>query len=130
MESASKATKTTTRDVSEARQAAIATARKLDEQKANDIVVVDISQQSSFADYFVIATAQSFGHLRGLVRSVDEAMLDLGLRAKGVSRGVHEDDTWILLDCGDVVVHLMSPEAREFYALEKLWFESPKVAYN
>lgn len=105
-------------------------ARFLEGEKAADVLVVDIGLQSSFADFFVIATAQSLGHLRGLVKNIDGPLAAHGLGAKGTKRGVNEDDNWILLDCGDFLIHLMTAEAREFYDLEKLWFESPRVDFK
>ena len=104
-------------------------AKFLDNEKALDVVVLDIGNQCSFADFFVIATAQSLGHLRGLVKNIDEIFAAHDIGARGTKRGVHEDDNWILLDCGDFLVHLMTQEAREFYNLEKLWFESPRVNF-
>jgi ribosome-associated protein len=102
-------------------------ARFLIDEKAVDVQVLQVSERSSFADFFVLATASSSGHLRGLVRNLDEVLARHGVWAKGGRRGVNEDDTWILLDCGDFIVHLMLQEAREFYDLEKLWFDSPRL---
>ena len=103
-------------------------ARFLRDEKAQDVQVLQVSVRSSFADFFVIATAQSAGQLKGFVRNVDEVLARHGVRAKGGKRSVNDDDTWVLLDCGEFIVHLMLREAREFYDLEKLWFDSPRLA--
>jgi ribosome-associated protein len=103
-------------------------ARFLMDEKAQDVQVLQVAARSSFADFFIIATAQSLGHLKGLVRNVDEVLAKHDIRAKGGKRSVNDDDTWVLLDCGDFIVHLMMREAREFYDLEKLWFDSPRLA--
>lgn len=102
----------------------------LEDEKALDVLVLDIGLQSSFADFFILATAQSLGHLRGLVKNLDGVLAKHGLGPRGTKRGVNDDDNWILLDCGDFIVHLMTREAREFYDLEKLWFESPHIAFR
>lgn len=105
-------------------------ARFLIDEKAGDVQILQVTARSSFADFFIIATAQSFGHLKGLVRNVDEVLARHEVWAKGGKRGVNEDDTWVLLDCGDFIIHLMMQEAREFYDLEKLWFDSPRLIDN
>ena len=102
-------------------------ARFLKDEKAQDVQVLQVSVRSSFADFFVLATAQSAGQLKGMVRNVDEVLAKHGVRAKGGKRSVNDDDTWVLLDCGDFIIHLMLQEAREFYDLEKLWFDCPRL---
>ena len=91
-----------------------------------DTVVLDIAAQSSVSEYFVIATVTSQTHLKGTVRQLDEWMLPAGVRPRSRHRS-HEEGGWVLLDCEFVVVHLMTQEVREFYELEKLWFESIRV---
>ena len=102
-------------------------ARFLRDEKAQEVQILHVSARASFADFFIIATAQSWGHLRGLVKNLDEVLAKYDIRAKGGKRAINEDDTWVLLDCGDIIIHLMMPEAREFYDLEKLWFDSPRL---
>jgi len=102
-------------------------ARFLRDEKASEVCVIDISKQSGFADFFVVATVNSFGALRGLIKNLDGKLAELGVKARGAKKTINEDDCWILLDCADFIVHLMTQQAREFYALEKLWFESPKL---
>jgi len=103
-------------------------AQLLMDEKATDVQVLQVNARASFADFFILATANSIGQLRGYVRVVDEVLAKHQLRAKGGKRAVNDDDTWILLDCGDFVIHLMLKEAREFYDLEKLWFDCPHLA--
>lgn len=95
--------------------------------KAQDVLVLDISKQSGFADYFVIATLNSFGQLRGLLKNLDDELMDMGIHTKGAKKSLNDDDTWVLLDCGDFIIHLMLKAARDFYALEKLWHDSPRL---
>lgn len=101
-------------------------ARFLDENRAEAVIVLDIREQTSIADYFVIATATSDGHMHGLYRRLHDLLDEYDLPARqSVKRG--ELGGWALLDTGSIVIHLMSKEQRDFYELEKLWFDSPVV---
>jgi ribosome-associated protein len=91
----------------------------LADRQAEEIVLLDIRRVASFADYFVIATAQNARHMRALVETVDKEIprpRDGSRRREGA-----EDSGWVLLDYGDVIVHIFAPEEREYYALEELW---------
>lgn len=105
----------------------LALARFLEEVKAEDVVVLDISARSGFADYFVIAGANSHGQLRGFTRQADEELMKHGVHPRGARRNLADDETWVLLDCDDFIIHLMLKPARDFYALEKLWFDCPRI---
>ena len=91
----------------------------LDDLKGVDITVLDIDGRSSIADAMIIATGTSVRHVSSLAESVR-----LGAKNAGhLPLGVEGDSTsdWVLVDLGDVIVHVMTAEKREFYALEKLW---------
>jgi ribosome-associated protein len=103
---------------------ALAIARQLADHKGEDVIVMDVSEQAGWTDRFVVATATSTAHLRGLARFVDEELANLGLARLNRS-SLSDDDEWLLLDLGNVVVHVMTGRARSFYELEKLWFQSP-----
>ena len=107
---------------------AIDLARFLDETGARDIVALDVSEQSSFARYFVIGGAASAGQLRGLKRRTYERLGELGLRARQSPKR-DDESGWLLIDCDDLIVHLMLDEQRRFYELEKLWFDA-QVLYR
>ncbi len=98
----------------------------IDDHNGTDVVVIDIKEQSSWTDYMIIATVNSLGHLKGLVRQLKELLsdnsIDILMRHKQIS-----DDGWELIDCGSYVIHLMNSEMREFYDLDKLWFAGKKV---
>ena len=86
--------------------------------KAEDIIVVDLNGKTSIADYMVIATGRSARQVGAMAEHLMER-----LKAQGVAvslEGMRECD-WVLLDAGDVVVHLFKPEVRMFYNLEKMW---------
>ncbi|WAR45856.1 ribosome silencing factor [Methylomonas rapida] len=91
----------------------------LDDRKAHQIKVLDVRKKSSFTDYMVVATATSARHAQALCEYVVEKVKENGLQPMGVEGQPGSD--WVLLDLGDVVVHVMTGQAREFYQLEKLW---------
>ncbi len=95
----------------------------LEEMKGRDIVSLDIRHLSIISDYFLLASGSSERHVRAMAHKLRKTMSAQGLRLIG-SEG-EEDAEWILLDFGELVVHLMSAAARDFYALERLW--APEV---
>lgn len=99
----------------------------LEDDKAADIVVVDLAEKSNIADYMVIASGTSKRQVGAMAEHLRER-----LKAKGQSNvsieGAERCD-WVLLDAGDIIVHLFRPEVRNFYNLEKMWgLELPKTA--
>lgn len=90
------------------------------EHKCSDVVVVDLGEECSWADCFVIGTVSSVGHLKGVVHQLWGELLDLGLSVNNRHK-TPGDDGWELIDCSDIVIHLMSQELRDFYNLERLW---------
>lgn len=91
----------------------------LDDDKAEEIVSIDLSGKSSFADYMVVASGRSQRHVAALASKLQEKLKDAGhapLSIEGMESG-----EWVLIDAGDVVVHLFRPEVREYYNLEKMW---------
>ncbi len=93
---------------------------------AEDSVAIDVTQNLPFADCFLIVTADNPRHLRAVKNAIEDALRDdKGIRPLNVEGD--ETSDWLLLDYGDLVVHIFLPESREFYALEKLWGHSPRV---
>lgn len=107
--------------VSLARAAAQAAA----DRKAEEIIGIDVSERLALTDVFVVISAASDRQVRAVVDAVDEAMLRAG--AKRRMREGLEEAHWVLVDYGDVVVHVQQSEDREFYALERLWSDCPRV---
>lgn len=98
---------------------AVAICNTLDDNKAENIALIDISNQTDIADYFIIATANSTVHNKSLVDKIEETCENLGqkvIRRDGIS-----DGRWMVLDYGTLIIHLFTPELREFYHLEKIW---------
>lgn len=108
------------------RESVVAIAHSLDDHKARDTLVLDIADKCSFTDFFVISTVNSDGHLRGLLDVLEETFAANGVEPMRKPRRVQESG-WTLIDCGFVVVHLMSEEMRGFYELEDLWFTGTVV---
>ncbi|MBQ8210013.1 MAG: ribosome silencing factor [Clostridia bacterium] len=98
------------------------TARKivkiLDEKKAEDIKLIRISELTVIADYFIIANGTSNTHVRALAEEVEEVLAGEGISPRSIEG---RTTGWILLDYGDVVVHIFTPADRDYYSLERLW---------
>jgi ribosome-associated protein len=97
---------------------------RLDDDKAQDIVVIDLKDKSSVADCMIVASGRSHRHVGALADHLLRALKDAGAGKARVEGMPHCD--WVLIDAGDVIVHLFRPEVRAFYNLEKIWsVESP-----
>lgn len=92
---------------------------------ARDIVAFDVSDQLVITDVFLICSAANDRQVRAVVDAVQERMLDLG--AKPVRREGEREARWVLLDFGDIVVHVQHQEERAYYALERIWRDCPVV---
>ena len=95
--------------------------RALEDLKALDVVVLDVRDRASFTDYMIIASGTSTRHVSAVANAVVEAAEAAGIPVPGVEG----DDVgeWVLIDLGDVIVHIMLPDVRQYYELEKLWSE-------
>ena len=93
------------------------------DRKAEDIVVLDLRNIAEFTDYFMIATGTSDVQVRALADAVIEGMKEAGHRPLHVEG--YNTRRWVLIDFVDVVVHVLQPEEREFYNLERLWGDAP-----
>ena len=103
-------------------------AKFVTDHKGIDPVVIDVSEHSGWADCFIIATVNSLGHLKGITKELWGYLADRDVHVINRHKGV-SGDGWELIDCGDIVIHLMSAELREFYALEKLWHAGEKLDF-
>lgn len=106
----------------ESKELAIALARALDAKKAQDVRVLHVEDLTTVTDYFVIATGTSTTHVAALA---DEAEFQLGRQGANLLRSEgHDGKRWILLDYGNVIVHVFTKEAHDFYDLEHLWADA------
>lgn len=108
-----------------AKEAAAVAAKALDAKLGVDIRLIEITDVSTLADYFLICTASSSTHVKTLCDAVEEAMDNAG--EPMLSREGHRSGTWVLMDFGCVVVHVFTQETRAFYNLERLWQDGKQV---
>ncbi len=91
----------------------------LEDDQAEDLVVIDLAGKSSIADYMVIASGRAQRHVGAMAEHLREKLKAAGLSSVPVE-GAQRCD-WVLIDAGDIIIHLFRPEVREFYNLEKMW---------
>lgn len=103
-------------------------ARLLDEKKAENISVIKIEDISSLADYFVIANGRGSTHVRSLADEVEEKLKQRGVEPMRIEG--YRSDNWVLMDYTNVVVHIFTQEARDFYDLDRLWADGAKVEWQ
>lgn len=92
---------------------------ELNERKAENITTIDVIGKTSFTDYMVIATGTSDRHIKALSNYVAMALKEKGVIPRGIEGA--QGSEWVLMDLGDVILHIMTAQTREFYQLEKLW---------
>ncbi|MFO7298886.1 MAG: ribosome silencing factor [Actinomycetes bacterium] len=98
-------------------------------KKGTDIVLLDVSRQFLLADVFVIATGTSRPHVQALAEHVEEKLGEAyGIKPLRVEGATEAE--WVLMDYGDVIVHIFQPSAREYYALERLWGDATRIRWE
>jgi ribosome-associated protein len=91
----------------------------LEERKAQDMAVLDVRDKTTFTDYMIVVTGTSGRHIKSLCDYIEIKVKENGIEPLGVEGDVNSD--WVLLDLGDLIVHSMTAQARDYYQLEKLW---------
>ena len=115
------------RNADAALQRAMLAAQTAEDNRGTNIVVLDMRELTSIFDFFVIATGVSRRQLHAMSEEIDDVLEHrMGDRRLGIEG--YEESRWILLDYGDVVVHLFEPETRDYYALEQLWGHAKQVS--
>ena len=102
------------------KEMALTAAKALDEKKGGDIAAIEITEQTTLADYFVIATGSSNTQINALVDNVEKVLWEEA-QEEPLHREGYRAGTWVLLDYGCIAIHVFNAEAREFYGLERLW---------
>jgi ribosome-associated protein len=108
---------------------AAAAARAADEKLGENILVLDLRGHSQVADFFVIVTGRVEAHLAAMVRAVAERLAGLGCRPLSPRQSVNAGG-WALMDYGPVVLHAFTPELRNYYDLELLWGDAPRIDWK
>jgi ribosome-associated protein len=100
----------------------------VEEKKGRDVTLLDLQGISLVTDYFLIVTGNSTTQVKAITDNLSEKLPDLGLpvlRVEGL-----QEAKWVLVDCGDLVIHVMTPDQREFYNLERLWGDAKVVDFS
>lgn len=100
----------------------------LEDRKAEDVKVIDIREISPIADFFIIANGTNQNQIQAMRDAADEALYKAGLTVKQVEG--NQNSTWILMDYGDVIIHIFSKEDRLFYDLERVWRDGKEIDVN
>jgi len=96
-----------------------------DDKKAHDLVALNISEIASFTDYFLFCTGDSSRQMQAIADEIELRLTAAGLRPAHIEG--YQNAEWILIDCGDLVVHIFSKTARTYYDLERLWRDGKKL---
>ncbi|MBN2786550.1 MAG: ribosome silencing factor [Pontiellaceae bacterium] len=97
----------------------------LDDRKAEEVIVLDLRQHANIADYFIVATGANKPHLKALFDGLQRTFKDHGY--KGFQKAGVPESGWMIFDYQGIMVHVFERELREFYDLEKLWKDAPRV---
>ncbi|GAC1389093.1 MAG: ribosome silencing factor [Ktedonobacteraceae bacterium] len=97
------------------------------DKKASDVLLLDIREISTIADYFVICTGNNARQIQAIADALNDDLKKQGARL--LYREGNSDTGWVLLDYGDIIVHVFAPKEREYYRLERLWSEAKTVVY-
>ena len=95
------------------------------DKKAEDLVILKVTKLSSFTDFFLICHGQSTRQVRGIARYIEEKVGEAGFEPLGVEG--YREGRWVLIDYNEIIVHIFQKSTREFYDLERLWIEAPRI---
>ena len=109
---------------------ALVAAQAAADKKADDVVLLDVADTLVITDVFLVASAPNERQVIAITDAIEEALLNLPEKAKPVRREGERAGRWVLLDYIDIVVHIFHSEEREFYALDRLWKDCPRIAFT
>jgi ribosome-associated protein len=112
---------------SSSKEKALLCAQAALDHKAIDLAILEVKKLSSFADYFVISSGSSDRQVQAIASHIEEKLGKQGLHPLGIEG--KREGRWVLLDYGDVIIHIFYNPIREFYDLERLWSDAPKVEW-
>ena len=107
------------------RALALEATRVVEEKKAESVMLLDVGELSALCDYFLICTGDSLVHMKAIARALEEELGSKG--ASLLTKGRYLNRQWVLLDFGGLVVHIFSPDARDYYQLERLWADAQEM---
>ncbi len=110
------------------RQFALDCARIAEENKAEDVVVLDLRDRSSICDYFIICTGTSDRHMRTIADYIDEHAAKTNQGRFNLNS--YDQSTWVLVDYVDVIIHIFNEDSRKYYDLELLWGDAPRLEWR
>jgi ribosome-associated protein len=96
-------------------------ARIIKDKKGDDVVIINVKKLTVLTEYFVVCSSLVEEHSRSIAEEIGKQLKDSGEKITNIDRGT--SDSWIALDCGNVIVHIMTEEKRKFYNLERIWQE-------
>jgi ribosome-associated protein len=105
---------------------ALSAARAAEEKKGGDIVLLEVSQVSTLADYFLLVSGYSLTQVRAIARAIEEQVWDEWQQAPRRIEG-QESGSWVLIDYADLIVHVLMQEERDYYGLESFWAQANRV---
>ena len=112
--------------MNESKKMALLAVEALEDKKAEDITIIDISEVSVLADYFIIADGNNKNQVQAMVDNVQEELFKAGYEMKQMEGYI--EGNWILLDFGDIIIHIFDKENRLFYDLERIWKDGKEVS--
>jgi ribosome-associated protein len=118
-------TRTTLPKLSLSHEQAIFIAQAAKDKKAEDVLVLEVEDLTSLADFFIFASGESERQVRGLAAFIEKSMATR-YQTNPVVEG-KETANWILLDYGDIIIHIFRSDIRQYYALEKMWADAPQI---
>ncbi len=98
------------------------------DKKAVDVLVLELKGLSIIADYFIICSGESTTQVRAIVEAIEENFSKKSIRPIGIE-GLNYSH-WVLMDYGDIIIHVFEEETRAYYQLEKLWLDAPRIPYG
>ena len=112
----------------ESKELAIACARAMDERRGTKITVLELEDLTTLTDYFVVGTGASRVQTRAMADRIEEVLSDAGIRPHRIE-GLQEG-RWVLMDYGQVIIHIFQEDERNFYSLERLWADAPALPFE
>jgi ribosome-associated protein len=98
------------------------------DKKAKNLIILKVKELSSFTDYFIICSGTSDRQVKGIAASIEETLKKSGIQPLGIEG--ENTGNWILMDYGDVIIHIFYEPTREFYDIERLWSDVPSMSIN